>query len=147
MTNEPSCLSLLPYQLQQSLFVSHQCNTCDNFIKTTEYSTSLGHCKGDYRPYSDAPTRGPLVGGHPLSVFWCYSRKANIGTKGIFVGQMVGFGKGCPRHPFPSPFVVIVDLSVLFYKLSFRKHIIVKPINISKLVHRMQRQNLQISKP
>ena len=43
-------------------------------------------------------------------------------------------------------YIVIVNISALFYKLTFRKRTIVKPSNILKLVHRMERPNLHISK-
>ena len=69
--------------------------------------------------------------------------KENTGTK-VF---SIAFGKGCLELPFISTFVVIVNLSADSYKLTFRQRIIVKPIDIVKLVNIMQRQNLHISIP
>ena len=79
--------------------------------------------------YSDAPGRVQM--------------RANIGTKGILRVQ----AKGCQGVPLVGTLVVIVNISAHSYKLTFRQRIIVKPINISKLMHRMQRQNLHILKP
>ena len=65
--------------------------------------------------------------------------RANKGTK--------GFLRALAKGPFVSTLVVIVNISAHSYKLTFRQHIIVKPINIFKLMHRMQRLNLHILKP
>ena len=45
------------------------------------------------------------------------------------------------------PFVVIINISLPFYKLAFRKRIILKPVNILKLMHRLQKQKPRIYKP